>query len=280
MQRVGLALPLGQHAHQRAAGEFAAQPGFGLEHQPAAEQRPAQRERRVVAVPVAVDLHRAGFAAAHERPLFEATAVGVEGQAVVARQFVRVRGGAGARQVIRRGADDARGGAQRAGNERRVGQGAEAQGEVDLVAQQILQAVADREVQAYAGVRAQEVVEPGQQHAVREPLRRREADDAGQPAAGVVGLRHTLVEQVERAFGVGEQRLPGFGQAHGPRRALEEAQRELRLQALERRAGRRGREAEAPGGGRERAAARRFDEDAQVLDVFNVHLKIISVLAD
>ena len=35
---------------------------------------------------------------------------------------------------------------------------------------------------------------------------------------------------------------------------------------------------EAPGCGRQRAAARGFDEDAQVLDVFNVHLKNIKGL--
>ncbi len=204
--------------------------------------------------------------------------------ALKVRQLWRARSfgcaGGVAREVVRRGADDACRGAQRAGDQRRIGQGAEAQGEVEFVPQQILQPVADREVQAHARVGMLEIVEPGQQYAVRKPLWRGETDDAGEVAAGVVGLRHAFVEEVEGALGVGQQRLPGVGQAHAPRRTFEEAQRQLRLQSLERRAGRRGGDVEAPGRGRQRAAARGFDEDAQVLDVFNVHLKIISLLTD
>ncbi|MCY1523583.1 hypothetical protein D9M68_584870 [compost metagenome] len=183
-------------------------------------------------------------------------------------QFAQ-RGGRTARGQVGGAGDEAVGARaeQLAGDVPRVGQRAAAEGDVDLLGDQVGLGVTEHELDSHQGVRGQEVGHPGHGEEVEEIGRGRHAH----PAAGFLAASDErlpgLDQPVDRFGALFVKGLPGAGERELAGRSLQQPGAELRLQLLDAPAHGVGRQAQPPAGLGKAAVAHHLHEDGDVVEV-------------
>ena len=211
-----------QHRHQGARRDFLRHPPGG--QQGDAEPGPRGQMRGVHAVGAEAAM---GF----DR---DATAIrAVQGQQAiraghgqpaefVAGQVLRRLRHAGPLQVGGRGEEREIDAAELAGDQRLLADRAEADGEVDPVLDQIDRFRVQPRLQRQAGIRQQEVPEPGQHDGVEEGGDAGDADAAGQRRLGAAGIGFGFLQAVEDADRLDMKGLAGLGGGEAARRAQQQ----------------------------------------------------------
>jgi hypothetical protein len=150
-------------------------------------------------------------------------------------------------------------------DERRVGQGADAQREIEAAVDQVEQAVVEHEVHAHLGVGLREGAQ--RRHHVQQPERHRRVDAqhparrGERPGGGL--LRVTRRQQ--RALRVRQRGRPRLGQRQAPRRPLQQAHPEALLEPRHRHAHHRLRDPQPPRRSREALGLGHRREHGQIL---------------